>query len=259
MELLKPQNSEYERFEELLLKRDEILKEAAMNQIRYIREFGTLMLESFRVKSECLKFKKKLAYCQMMINHNKVINQKDMQRYIERETSGLDRQLVMMTHDFARAGNADTATEAVRLEAGRLYRRIALKIHPEINSKTMVVPEMADLWSETVAAFHANDIRELDELDTYADEALDRFGEYLEIYIPEMKEKIIRLEEEIDNVISTDPYRYKDVLSNPSLVLEKRENLQREIQDYGDYQEDLEKKFEAIFLHRKIKFTYVPE
>ena len=74
-----------------------------------------------------------------------------------------------------------------------------------------------------------------------------------------MKEKIIRLEEEIDNVISTDPYRYKDVLSNPSLVLEKRENLQREIQDYGDYQEDLEKKFEAIFLHRKIKFTYVPE
>ena len=70
MELLKPQNSEYERFEELLLKRDEILKEAAMNQIRYIRECGTLMLESFRVKSECLKFKKKLAYCQMMINHN---------------------------------------------------------------------------------------------------------------------------------------------------------------------------------------------
>ena len=43
-----------------------------------------------------------------------------------------------------------------------------------------------------------------------------------------------RLEEEIDAVISTDPYRYRDILANPALVREKRETLEREIRDYRE-------------------------
>ena len=256
MELLKPDNLEYRRCEELILKRDMIMKEAATIQIRYIREFGALMLESFRTKSDCLKYKKRMAYCQMMIGHGKVIKQKDMQRFVERETVGFDNQYLMISHDFARANNTELATEAVQLEAGQLYRKIALRIHPEINSRTMIIPGLTDLWNEVMAAFHENSVGDLIRLDAMADEELDKLGPYLEVYIPNMKEKIIRLEEEIDAVISTDPYRYRDILANPALVREKRETLEREIRDYREYQEDLEKKFEAIFMHRKIRFMW---
>ena len=256
MELIKPDNSEYRRYEELLLKRDELLKEAAVMQIRYIQEFGELMVRSFRIKNECLKLKKKLAFSQMMINHDKVIDPHHMQHYVDKETAGYDRQLKVMVHDFRRAMKTELPTEAVALEVIRLYRKVAVKIHPEINSKTGITPQLADMWNEVLIAFHENDISALERLDAMIDSELDKLGEYLEIYIPEMKEKIILLEEETDTIISSDPYRYKDILNNAELVEEKRTLLRREIHDYMEYEDEMEHKFEAIFLHKKIRFTW---
>ena len=62
----------------------------------------------------------------------------------------------------------------------------------------------------------------------------------LEIEIPDIEEKIRKLEDEIHQIISTDPYRFKELLDDKELVAAKKEDLQREIDEYTAYEKELQ-------------------
>ena len=73
-DIIRKNNSAYAKYEELLLRRDELKKEAFQMEQAYIREFGDLILEVFRKKLECIRKKKTIEYCRTFINHGENVD-----------------------------------------------------------------------------------------------------------------------------------------------------------------------------------------
>ena len=61
MEIIKVKNAALSKYEELLLRRDNLRKQAENYNLAYIREFGDLIEEEFRIKIECIRKKKEIA------------------------------------------------------------------------------------------------------------------------------------------------------------------------------------------------------
>ena len=86
-EMIRGDNTSYARYEELITRRDNLRKEAFQYHRAYVREFGDLILEVFRKKIVCIQKKKTIEYCQAALNHGKVVDQKLMQEYLQKEMS----------------------------------------------------------------------------------------------------------------------------------------------------------------------------
>ena len=61
-----------------------------------------------------------------------------------------------------------------------------------------------------------------------------------------MEEKIKKLEWEIREIRSKDPYQYKNLISKPELVREKHLDLQRQAEEYRQYSAQLDEKLSMI-------------
>ena len=62
MRPVKVENTRYDEYEELLLMRDQVRKEAGQAWTLYVRFFGQLMTEVFEEKVACIRLKKLIAY-----------------------------------------------------------------------------------------------------------------------------------------------------------------------------------------------------
>lgn len=62
MDLIKSTDSKYEEYENLLLERDQITKEAGQIWTVYLQLFGKLITDNYEEKLECIKCKKTIAY-----------------------------------------------------------------------------------------------------------------------------------------------------------------------------------------------------
>ena len=71
-----------------------------------------------------------------------------------------------------------------------------------------------------------------------------------DIVIDNIEEKIFELNEEIDRIINTDPYMYKYLLSDPDEVKEKKEDLKKEISDFLNYADELDKVIAGFHIER---------
>ena len=60
------------------------------------------------------------------------------------------------------------------------------------------------------------------------------------VYADEKSDRIAEIEKEINDIISTEPYRYKHLLEDDALVAEKKAELQREIDEYTKYEKELQ-------------------
>ena len=62
MEIIKVRNADYARYEELLLERDGLRKEAYITHGMYVKEFGELILGVFEKQIACIRKKKQIDY-----------------------------------------------------------------------------------------------------------------------------------------------------------------------------------------------------
>ena len=74
----------YKNYEELLIKRDQLYKEAGGIQILYTKEFGDLITKVFEEKIECIKKKKAIEYCQAITNKGGFIDKDDLASYLDK-------------------------------------------------------------------------------------------------------------------------------------------------------------------------------
>ena len=105
-ETVKVKNASYAKYEEVLLRRDNLKKEAEQYHISYIREFGYLIEESFRLKVECIRKKKEIAFCQRLANMGKPINRNDLTAFIEKEMQQYYDELQSVINDVKTAKNS---------------------------------------------------------------------------------------------------------------------------------------------------------
>lgn len=240
-DIIKTKNSEYSRYEELLIKRDDVKKAAFLYEREYVREFGELILEIFNLKIECIRKKKTIEFCQAALNYGKPVDEEKLQSYLKAELTALREQLNQMTEDLNNAKGGETITEAELLQVRKIYRRIVKRIHPDINPFIKDSKELQELWQRTIIAYKCNDLKDLEELEVLIFKAVSQMGDKQpDIEIPDIEERIREIEKEIEDIKSKDPYQYKYLLESEENIKEKKGMLREEKKSYEEYSSQLE-------------------
>jgi hypothetical protein len=248
MDIITTENSDYSNYEDLLFRRDRIKKEAKHWQLEYTREFGELVTEVFHIKIECIRKKKTLTYCTAVINKGKPINLNELQAVIEKEMKDYNRQLHNMIAANKAAKNVTMISETDYAKVKSLYRKLAKKLHPDINPRTNDDPELKNLWQMIVAGYNANDLEELEDAEVLVNRVFRELGvgENISVHIVDVEARIKALSDEIASIKAKEPYRYKYLLSDAEAVAEKRKSLEAEKKQYEEYEKELDKLMDML-------------
>lgn len=227
-----------DEYRNLVFKREKLRKDAQIYWIEYIREFGELIEKECALKIECIKLKKTIAFCQARKNHGKIIFGAELDEYIESVMKDYNAEL--QTIVAVRNAEEKTVSEIDYYKLKKLYRRLALMLHPDLHPALFEHEEVIDLWERISSAYRSNDYAELQTLEVLAVDAIKRYEqEELAISVDNIQAKIILLKTEIDEIIHTDPYRYKDLLRDDEAVADKKSELQNTIDEYEAYLSEL--------------------
>ena len=106
---------------------------------------------------------------------------------------------------------------------------------------------MKELWEKAKTAYECNDLKGLKEAEAVIADLIGKHsGERIAIDIPEIEQKIAELEDEIREIISTDPYKFKYLLGDEELMEEKRQSLRESIEDTRKYVRELQEIIEQF-------------
>ena len=240
MDLIKSTDSKYEEYENLLLERDQITKEAGQIWTVYLQLFGKLITDNYEEKLECIKCKKTIAYYQNALNHGGVVDSAAMEKYMEQEMAEYYANLRRMLKENEDANNASTSTPYEVARAKTLYRRLAKLIHPDINPETDHSKELQELWQRILIAYHHNDVKELSELEVLVRKVLKELGsEDVKVDIPDVEEKIEALKSEIEGIKQTEPYCLRYLVEDEEAAEKKKTELREELKTYQKYHKEL--------------------
>lgn len=252
-EVVQVGNAKLQRYEELLLKKDSLIKESFQYQMSYIKEFGDLIAECFNAKIACIEKKKIIAFCQKIINKGGKPNQADIDRYIEDTMKDYYQELKDMLARNAESKKGTAISEYTKRKIKNIYYRIAKLIHPDTNPSLANDEKAKELWNRVVVAYECNQLKDIEELEVLVNQYLESInykGNTLEI--PDLDEKIFNLNEEIEKIINTDPYQYKYLLSDFDAVEEKKNEIKNEKEDYVKYGEELDKVIAEFNIERML-------
>ena len=247
MEIIRIANGDYGKYEDLLLYRDSLRKEAEQFFIDYIRQFGELINKVYEKKIECIRLKKAISFIQAAINKNGFADSAELDEYLSRVMEEYNKKLEMMINDYNAVKNSGTVPEYEVLKIKKIYRRIAKQIHPDICPVISQHPELEELWNRVQIAYNHNNLKDIEELEVLINKALDDAGiESVDVLIPDIEEKIEEIQLEIDKIISTDPYLYGELLGDEEAVREKTGELENELEEYEEYKEELQKHLDSL-------------
>jgi len=251
-QIIKLTNDEYQRYEELLIKKDVLKKEAIQYRHNYIREFGDLLNKAFESKIHCIEKKKIIAYCQKIINKGGIIDPIALEDYISNIMKDYYEELREMLELSASAKNSLSISEHTLRKIKKIYYSIAKIIHPDMNPKLQKDKTINDLWNRIVIAYECNNLEELEELQVLVNNYLKSINyEYKEIVIPNIAEKIFKLNDEIKKIINTDPYQFKYLLADKEAIKEYKQDIENEIKDYENYAKELDEVISKFNIERK--------
>lgn len=240
-ELIRVRNHSFARYEELLMRRDKLKKEALFYDWEYIRKFGDKILRNFQLKLECIRKKKTISYCQMALNRGGQVDTMAMLEYLQQVMAEYQKQLDDMVTDNENAKKSQQVSESDLLEIKKIYRRLAKKLHPDMNPKAAENPKLRELWERISVAYRCNQLENLRELELLANAAMAECGAgEFSTDISDLEEKIAKVEAEIELILNTDPYLYKELLKDPEAVEEKNAELDEEYAAYEDYARQLD-------------------
>ena len=240
-ELIIVKNEGYAEYEELLLKRDNVRKEAGLYEKAYIAKFGDMIVAIFEKKIECIKKKKSISYIQAKINRGESIDTDALEKYIQEQTAEYNEKLLDMIRENEEAQSGKTLTEKTIKMIKRLYHKLAKLIHPDINPITNEDERLKNLWNMVVVSYNHNNLDELEEAEILINHVLEEMQlDIMEIEIPDIDKKIARVKEEIYQIMENNPYQYKYLLENPDAVSEREKELDEEYKNYCNYEKELD-------------------
>ena len=240
-EIIKTEDPSYAKYEEVLLRRDNLRKEAEQYHLEFIKIFGDLIMESFRMKIECIRKKKMISYCQKIMNIGKDINRDDLARFIEREMAEYQKQLEDIINDVKTARSAERVSQADMIRIKKIYYALVKLIHPDMHPDLAEDEKIKEYWQRIVTAYRYNDLEELQELDALVRMYLEsRNPDSAGIRIDDIDSRIRKIEEEIDEILSTEPYLYRLLLTDDKAIEERKQEYRNEIEAYQKYMVELE-------------------
>jgi len=241
MEIVKVKNTSYSRYEEALLRRDNLRKEAEHYHMEYIRVFGDLITQAFEKKIECIRKKKMIAYCQRQVNAGKKISSASLDSFIAREMAQYQEELLSMINDVKAVKDSKRVSASDFEKIKKIYYKLVRMIHPDIHPELADDEQIKDYWQRIVIAYTYNQLKDLEELELLVTSYLEENGQKVtDIEIDDLDDKINAVEEEISNIISTNPYLYKMLLENEEEKLRRKQEYLDEIASYDIYSAQLD-------------------
>ncbi|MBP7187704.1 MAG: hypothetical protein KBA55_13285 [Ruminococcus sp.] len=249
MEIVYVKDGRYDEYENMLMERDRYRKEVQMIFRQYLHEFGDMIAAVFKQKIACIEKKKMLSYCMVYFNRGESVDMSKVQEQIKHDMAEYQSQLEDMIAGNEACRDMKRIPESEVLKIRQKYRRIAKKLHPDLNPLTEQHEELMELWLRNLTAYQCNDLKEIEEVEFLVDQALAALGEGKTIVsIPDIDEKIESLYKEIEKIKSTDPYLYKEILGDDSLIKEKTQALENELNEYITYAEQLDQQLKQFIV-----------
>ncbi|MCR4649986.1 MAG: hypothetical protein K5776_13020 [Lachnospiraceae bacterium] len=250
-------NSDYEEYEALVIKKEQFLKDAGAYKIEYMKNFGELLTKILASKFECIRLKKTISYCMTKINVGESINMNEMEKEIDGEMKAYFVELKDMMDETERAKRSKTADDYSFEQSKKIFRRIAKRIHPDINDKTADSPELLDLWNEVMNAYYVFDYERLEELEVRMNHMLKAMGiNAVPSSIDDLRTKIARLEKQINEIIGSEPYVYRELLADKKKMAQKKQELREELEEILIYQVNLEEKLQELTMEGGGTFSW---
>ena len=165
MDIIKTGDTAIGEYEEVLLRRDNLRKEAEQYHMAYIREFGDLITKAFEQKVECIRKKKMIAYCQRQVNMGKKNEGARLDTYIETEMAEYREELESMAKDVRAAKNSKKISPGEVMKIKKTYHGLAKKIHPDLHPELKEDERLKAYWQRIMIAYNYNQLKDLEELE----------------------------------------------------------------------------------------------
>ena len=247
MEIVHIAAGDYPRYEELLLQRDQLKKEALQYRHAYIREFGELINKIFEKKISCIALKKSIAFCQLAKNQGKKPDLAAMNEFVTQQMTAYRLQLQEMISELNSTKKYTIITDDDLQEIKALYHKIARLLHPDMSNLPADNPELIELWNQVCIAYKCNDLKVLQETDILIQQAIARLGGNADpVVIPDLQERITALEKEIHTIVTTEPYSYKEILDNEYTITKKKAEFETEFKEYCEYESQLKVQLDSM-------------
>ena len=251
-EIIKVKNASYERYEELLIQKDTLKKEAEEYRLRFNKEFGELCIRVLEEKMNCIEKRKTISYCKNMILIGGEIYKSQLDKYINETMTKYKEALDMLKENTKKAKSRKDVSDSELKEIKNKYYKIAKLIHPDMNSDLRNDSTILDLWNRTSVAYECLELKELTEIEIMVNSYLESINHtHEDIVIPDVQEKIFDLNEEIKEILNTNPYQYKYILASKKAMANKRKELKKELKDYIGYKKELQKQIKEFKIINK--------
>ena len=227
-------------YADLVILRDKLKKEAEELFRNYVRVFGDLMEEEFKLRIEIIKTKKSIAFCQRQKNFKSIINRTELNEFLENELSDYYDELNFIADIKNEKGSPLSEYETIMIK--KIYKKIATMIHPDLNPKAFATEGIRELWEKAKTAYLLNNYDEIKDAEIAIIKILKQnFFNDLIFEIDDVNNKIIKIKEEINTIKNTDPYMYKYLLDNSDEIKDKKDELKEQIQGNQRYLDELQK------------------
>jgi len=238
MEIIRIAGGDYEYYEQLILRRDRLLKDGESYRLAYIREFGELINKVFEAEIECISLKKSISYCAQRINRGETPDKAKLKHFLDAYMDEYYVRLRDMTRELKRSQSGTVISPAELKEIREIYHEIAKNIHPDLTPITKEIPSLLDLFERATEAYRMNDLKLLKEIKFLVDMALDEV-EAINMMIPDINDRISEVEEECDRIEKEEPYTYGKLLEDFEAVEKKKEELKKQLKEFRDYAAEL--------------------
>ena len=249
-DVIKVKSSSYLRYEELLLKKEELRKEAIKYGVLYEQAFDAISKEVSAYRLDCVKKRKIISYCRSMLSSGSPIIQKELDVFIEKALKDYQDTLDYLNGENEKEDIKIITDEEKQKSIKTIFRQLAKQIHPDMNADLKDDNTIADLWNRANVAYNCNNLEELEEVQVLTNRYLESTNrKFFEVEIEDINEKIFNINRSIYRITHTKPYIYKYILENEDSINKKKDELNKELNDYKRYCEELDediKKFEPI-------------
>ncbi len=240
-------NGDYEHYENLVLQKEQLEKEALGYRTLYMKEFGELLMLSFEVRVDCISLKKEISLYVQAKSRGETVNPDEVSTILNRYMISYREELDRLLREKNEARKAEYISDTEFSQVKECYRRLAKLLHPDISPLTSQYEGLSELFNRVVIAYKLNDLNELRKLEVLIKKELDEKGiENFNMVIPDISSRIEELEKDIDAIVSTVPYTYKELLKDEEAVLKKKQEIEEEIRVYTEYKNELTEKRNQI-------------
>lgn len=219
MEIVKSKNRSYARYEEVLIERDSVRRDAEGYYVEYVRVFGGLIREAFEARIGCIRKKKMITCCQRQINQGKKIDYSNLVAYIEAQMTEYQAELDKIIEENAAAKSAKKVSPENLHRIKRIYYELVKLVHPDLHPDLAEDETIKGYWQRIMIAYICNNLKDMEELEVLVKQYLsDGEIELEDIEVRDVEDKIAEVEEEIKTIRDSEPYVYRYILEEPATV-----------------------------------------